>query len=112
MDPRVARTIEQLRTCFGRPTIAILAKSVGLGRSRLEHLFKRDTGRSIREYVTEMRLLAAADRIRSSYDRISEIAWNVGFTDFSNFDHAFRKRFGASPTEYRDSLAASLPNGD
>jgi AraC-like DNA-binding protein len=103
MDPRVVRTIEYLRNHPGPNGIATLATRVGLGRSQLEHLFKRDTGTSIRRYVTERRLLAAADRLRTSDDRISEIAWRVGYTDPSNFNHAFMKRFGTSPTEYRRS---------
>lgn len=106
MDPRVVRTIDYLRNDPRRTEIATLARRVGLGRSQLEHLFKRDTGISIRRYVTERRLQAAAARLRTSDERVSEIAWRVGYTDASNFNHAFTKRFGVSPTDYRRSTAA------
>ncbi len=106
MDPRVVRTIDYLRDDPGRTPIVTLARRVGLGPSQLEHLFKKHTGISIRDYVTERRLVAAAARLRTSDERISEIAWKVGYTDASNFNHAFTKRFGVSPSDYRRSAAA------
>ena len=33
--------------------------------------------------------------------KISDIAGRSGFNDISHFNHCFRRRFGASPTEYR-----------
>jgi len=33
--------------------------------------------------------------------QIGDIAYRYGFSDAARFSHAFRKRFGASPSEYR-----------
>ena len=34
-------------------------------------------------------------------ERISQIAYSVGFGDVSNFNHSFKQRYGMSPTKYR-----------
>jgi len=74
---------------------------VNLCPSRLEHLFKQTFHRSIRETVQARRLAEAAKLIAGTYERISEIVYFVGFRDVSNFNHAFRRRFGMSPRAYR-----------
>ena len=46
----------------------------------------------------------AADLLaRVSERRISDIAFDCGFNDLSYFNRAFRKRFGATPSELRDA---------
>ena len=81
--------------------VAELAVSVNLCPSRLEHLVKSTVNRSIREMVQARRLEEAAKLIACTYERISEIAYFVGFRDVPNFNHAFRRRFGMCPKQYR-----------
>jgi transcriptional regulator GlxA family with amidase domain len=103
MDRRIRRVVEWLEGDWRRPLrLADLAGRVGLGVSRLEHLFKTHTKLSIREFVREKRLLEAAQLLASTDERVSQIGYAVGFRDMSNFDHAFKRRFGMSPREYRD----------
>jgi len=78
-----------------------LADSVGLSSSRLAHLFRNEIGMSIQSYLVERRLVMAAMLIVQSDERISQIAYSVGFRDVSNFNHAFKRRFTMSPREYR-----------
>ena len=85
-----------------------LANSVGLGASRLEHLFKQEALVSIRDFIRERRLSAAAHLLSSSVERVSVISFRVGFQHVANFNHAFKKRFGVSPRQYRAQRAESL----
>ena len=41
--------------------------------------------------------------IVQTHERISQIAYSVGFGDVSNFNHAFKRRFHMSPRQYRAS---------
>lgn len=83
------------------PSVEVLAANIGLSTSRLAHLFRDNAGMSIQSYIVEQRLQAAAKLIVQSDERISQIAYRVGFNDVSNFNHAFKRRFGMSPRQYR-----------
>ena len=102
MDRRIRRVRSVLDEQYrDTPSIHDLAVMVGLSSSRLAHLFRDEVGMSIRSYVVEQRLQQAARFIAATDERISQIAYSVGFNDVSNFNHAFKKRFGMSPGAYR-----------
>jgi transcriptional regulator GlxA family with amidase domain len=102
MDERIRDVLSLLEREWRRDhRLDELAMIVNLRPSRLEHLFKAAVNRSIREVIHSRRLDEAAKLIAGSYERISEIVYFVGFRDVPNFNHAFRRRFGMSPREYR-----------
>jgi AraC-like DNA-binding protein len=83
------------------PPLPDLAGMVNLSVSRLQHLFRAQTGMSIQQYVKRRRLVEASRLLTETYFRVSEIAYRVGFETLSGFDRAFRSEFGKSPTHYR-----------
>ena len=102
MDRRIRRVATVLEQQYrDPPSIEQLADEVGLSASRLAHLFREEVGRSIQGYILERRLMMAAMLIVQTHERISQIAYSVGFGDVSNFNHAFRAEFGVSPRAYR-----------
>ena len=102
MDRRIIRVRSVLDEEYrDPPSVEQLADTVGLSASRLAHLFRREIGMSIQAYVIERRLVMAAMLIVQSDERISQIAYSVGFGDVSNFNHSFKRRFGMSPRQYR-----------
>ena len=111
MDKRVRFAVAILdRDYAAGPDFCALAEALGLGLSRLEHLFKRDTGQSMRDYVRDRRLSEAARLLGTTRMRISEIRAAVGFTDPANFAHSFKELFGVCPRTYRiDRKFEQLP---
>jgi AraC-like DNA-binding protein len=104
MDRRIRRVRSVLDEQYrDPPPVAQLASTVGLSASRLAHLFRDDVGMSICSYIVERRLAMAAMLIVQTDERISQIAYSVGFGDVSNFNHSFKRRFGSSPGEYRQA---------
>ena len=102
MDRRIKKVISVLEEQYRHPpSVEELGETVGLSASRLAHLFRLEVGRSIQSYVVERRLNMAAMLIAQSHERISQIAYSVGFGDVSNFNHAFKRRFAMSPRQYR-----------
>lgn len=59
-------------------------------------------------YILERRLERAADRLRRGAvdQRISDVAFDLGFQDLSHFSRSFRARFGVSAKHYRAGLSA------
>lgn len=77
-----------------------LAEDLNLSRSQLYRKIKSSTGLSPNEFINEIRLQLAADRIRRKTDNITRISYSVGFNEQSYFSKKFRKRFGVSPSDY------------
>jgi len=102
MDRRIKRVTTVLDLQYrDPPSVEQLADEVGLSASRLAHVFREEEGKSIQSYVKETRLKMAAMLLLQTHERISQIAYSVGFNDVSNFNHAFKRRFGMSPRQYR-----------
>jgi AraC-like DNA-binding protein len=103
MDRRVKKVVQMIEQNSRLPLrVDELARQVGLGPSRLEHLFKEQARISIRDLIHERRLTRAAELLLASEERVSVISFQVGFQHVANFNHAFRKRFGVSPRQYRN----------
>ncbi len=78
-----------------------LAIAVGLSVSRLEHLFKKETGSRIRDVRDEIRIQVGAYLLRATEKPIKEIAWFLGYKYTANFSRAFYRRVHESPYKYR-----------
>ena len=70
-------------------------------RSFMSREFNRYTGKTIREYLTELRIKDALILLKSTALSISEIAYSVGFNDSNYFSSIFKSHIGISPQEYR-----------
>jgi AraC-like DNA-binding protein len=104
MDRRVRKIVQVIDECWRMPLrVDDLAQQVGLGTSRLEHLFKEEARICIRDFIHERRLREAAQLLVSTEERVSVISFQVGFLHVANFNHAFKKRFGVSPRQYREA---------
>ncbi|RKN77171.1 AraC family transcriptional regulator [Paenibacillus ginsengarvi] len=78
-----------------------VASHVGLSVSRAVHLFKSVFDQSIMQYVQQIRLSAARERILFSKMSLEQIAEMCGFNSYTYFYRVFRARYGTSPKEYR-----------
>jgi two-component system response regulator YesN len=79
MDKRVRRVLEVLDLeSHHQMQVSELARRVGLGASRLGHLFKIHTKTTIRDFVRERRLERAAELLATSEERISLISARIG----------------------------------
>lgn len=78
-----------------------VAKLVNMSESALSHFFKKRTQRSFSSYVTEVRLGFAARSLIESEKNISEICYESGYNNISNFNRNFKKKYGYTPSDYR-----------
>ena len=107
-DQRVRSVLQTVEDDLRKSeSIEVLASSVGIGGSRLRHLLREFIGMSLSQFRKERRLQLAAHLLARGHQRVSEIAYEVGFGDVAYFNKEFRKRFGLSPTSYRQANAFS-----
>lgn len=78
-----------------------VAVRVGISRSYLTRRFRAETGKSINDYITEMKLRDAKRLLRYSNMTLGEIASYLSFSSQSYFQTVFKKHTGFSPNEYR-----------
>ncbi|MCI4669193.1 MAG: AraC family transcriptional regulator [Bacteroidia bacterium] len=77
------------------------ASLLHLSLSSFKRKFKEIYGNSPGQYIQNKRLEKAAQLLSTSTSRISDICYDCGFGDISNFSKAFSKKYGISPSEYQ-----------
>ena len=78
-----------------------LADLVGMSRSAFSSFFKLRTGRTLSDYLIDIRLGNAARMLVDTNKSISEICYECGFNNLSNFNRIFKSRRGSTPREFR-----------
>lgn len=85
-------------------SVADMAEFCGWSSSHFMRWFKKMTGDSFTSYVNDRRLAEAAEALRQTDDKILTISQDAGFTNLSNFNRQFKKRYGVTPREYREMI--------
>lgn len=103
-DSRVAAAIARIDTMSVDSHVDLheLCHELGIGRRRLDDLFKNETGKGLREYYEEVLLQRICHMLLDNTRQIKEIAILAGFDHGSNFTRWFCKHAGVTPTQYRD----------
>ncbi len=81
-------------------SIKELSSRFNMSESSLSHEFKKYTNKSVYDYILYKRIIMAKELLYKNLS-LTEIAYNCGFSDYSNFLREFRKINGVSPREYR-----------
>lgn len=85
-------------------SLSMVADVVGVSAGYLSNLFHKKTGEPYVKYLTRVRMAAAA-RYLDEHPRmlISAIAEKTGYIATKHFLYVFKKHFGSTPSEYRQS---------
>lgn len=83
-------------------TVDELAKQFAIGRRSFERRFKKATNNSIIEYIQRVKIEAAKRSFESSRKNITDVMYDVGYTDTKAFRTLFKKITGLTPVEYRN----------
>lgn len=97
-----ARIDGWLRAHLSEPLrILDLATHCGLGERRLHQLFDEAFGTTPHRYLQRLRLDTALTLLGDPRRTLTDVALTVGFADQSAFTHAFTRRFGLAPGQWR-----------
>lgn len=84
-------------------SLETLAANMHLSREYLCRFFKKHTGKTIFDYIREVRISRAKHLLRTSTHTIADIGAYCGYPSVSCFQKAFKKVVGISPNEFRTS---------
>jgi AraC-like DNA-binding protein len=89
--------------CYSPLRLDQYASMCAMSVSSFKRAFREAYKQSPGKWLTEIRLQYAANLLRSRSDSVTDVSTNCGFGDLSNFTRSFRKRFGVSPSAYRQA---------
>jgi AraC-like DNA-binding protein len=78
-----------------------LARRLGMSEWAFSRFFKKNSGNSFTEYVTTLRLSYACKLLADSEMPVTDICFEIGYANISNFNRVFRSYRGVTPTAYR-----------
>ncbi|MDD3839855.1 MAG: response regulator [Clostridia bacterium] len=82
----------------------IIASHVNMNSNYISHLYKKETGESLTNYIKKVRIQKSKDFLKDFDKKIYDIAYQVGFKDAHYFTICFKEVVGITPSEYRESL--------
>lgn len=103
-DKSIIRDIESYIQDNYQSNISInaIASSVYLTPQYLCKLYKKETGETVNDYITKVRIEQSKRLLRDRRYKLYEIAEKVGYNDANYYARVFKKITGLNPSEYRD----------
>jgi AraC-like DNA-binding protein len=80
--------------------IAVLAKAANMSEPKLRKLFRQTFGKSVFDYYQMLRMQEAARLLKEQHLTVSEVGYQVGFTNLSHFSRVFEQHIGLKPKKY------------
>lgn len=90
--------------------LAEAARIVHLSEGAFSRFFRLHTGKTFPEFVNELRVGRACNLLMENNLNITEVAYECGFTNISNFNRQFLRLKGLSPREFRLQVQQRLPH--
>lgn len=108
-SPVVEGAMQYIRQNYGNHflTIQLIAEELQISPSRLSVLFKKESGQTVNEYLTNTRIAQSIYLLENTNLRIYEIADQIGYKSSQYFSQAFQQKTGKKPLELR-SKSGSL----
>ena len=100
------RAIQIIESNISAPTFDIIdfAQELGLSRTSLFNKIKSLTGMTPNNFMIDIKLKHAATLLKRGNENVSNIAYSCGFNTLSHFNKLFKKTYGMTPSEYRNSI--------
>jgi two-component system, response regulator YesN len=83
-------------------TVADIAEGAFLSATYVSLLYKQETGETLFEYLTKVRIEKAKELLKDPRNKFYEVCYAVGYTDPSHFSKVFKKMTGFTPSAYRE----------
>ena len=107
VSPQIQRACEYVQNHVEEKLdLRTVSSAVGYSPSWLSGKFRRETGKTLTDYIAERKTERAKDLLRAGETPVQEIAEQLHYSTASHFASVFRKQTGLTPREYR--LGADL----
>jgi len=110
---RVDRVIAILKSKLADPPgLEALGKQVACSSFYLSRTFSQQMGKTISQYLRQLRMEKAAELLRAGKLNVTQVAMEVGYSSSSHFSLAFHETFGCCPGLYPLTTSTQRPTQD
>ena len=78
-------------------TLSRISEQVNLTKEYVSHVFRKETGKTVTEYINERKLMIAKEMILSTSYPLTYISDRLGYENYSYFTKVFKKQFDTTP---------------
>jgi AraC-like DNA-binding protein len=104
-SPMVQKTILIIESDLSADlSLSALAQAHNISAGYLSTVFKKETGKTLTQFVIERRIKQATKLLENTHLQIQTIALHCGIMDVQYFSKIFKKMTGKTPKEYRESV--------
>jgi AraC family transcriptional activator of pobA len=103
-DALAAYFANGLLVAQGLPSVNVMASQLNLSSRYLSDMLKQETGKTAMELIHIYLVNEAKNRLKSDDQRVSEIAYELGFENLPYFSRLFKKETGLSPNQFKKGL--------
>lgn len=103
-SPIVQKTILMIDSDLSAElSLSSLAQKQGISAGYLATIFKKETQKTVLEYITDKRMEYARYILSTTHLQIQTVALHCGFVDVQHFSKVFKRKIGRTPREYREN---------
>lgn len=100
----VKRAVDVIHSCrYEKLRASVVAEKIEVERTYLAKIFKAETGKTLTEYIRQVKMELAEELIRTYAYHLTEIAELLGYTNYPYFSKQFKEYFGVAPEKYLDT---------
>ncbi len=101
--PRWLERVRELafETLAARPTLSSLSQDIGVSRAYLSRQFRHHYGCTVGDYMRQIRVTEAYRRLTRTDSPLSQIAFDLGFSDQAHFTRTLTGIIGLTPAQVR-----------
>jgi len=106
---RLAKVMHYINVSYRRKIeLGEVSEIANLHPAAFSRFFKEKTGKTFIHFINNMRISYACKLIIENQLSVSEVCYESGFNNISNFNRTFKKQTGYTPTEYYDQFNSGL----
>ncbi|XME02566.1 2-isopropylmalate synthase [Lachnospiraceae bacterium C1.1] len=102
-DQRITEIINFIQEKYLSVTLDDLSREFYLSKPYLSKYIKEKSGETFSENVQKIRLKKACTLLKNGNMKVEKVAENVGYPSVEHFNRQFKKRYGMTPVQYRNS---------
>lgn len=93
-----------IKNNFTNPDFSLynLADAFNMSLSNVSHYFKKNSGITLSEYISDLRIIRAKDFLKNTELTVNEISEKIGYINTSSFIRRFKQITNITPSEFRD----------